>query len=172
MGTGTGFIALTLHIIKTIIPTFNPQIYASDILLEAIDLAKMNAERNNCLEQIEFIHSDLFHSFPESLQHSLDVIIFNPPYLPSIKNSIYKRTEDRSWDGGEQGFEVFIDFLNQIPDFLHSTESRIYYICSSGVKLTKLYSLIEQKGFKNTILERRHIFMEDIFLNRLQLKDD
>jgi len=170
MGTGTGFIALSLQIIKNVLPAFNPKIYASDILVEAIHLSKINAKHNNVLNQIEFIHSDLFNAFPESLWHTFDIIIFNPPYLPSIKNQQIHKPIDRSWDGGEQGFELFLEFLKQAPKYLNSNNPRIYYVCSSRANLKHFYSLIEKTSFHNKILEQRHVFMENLFLNRLELR--
>ena len=47
MGTGTGYIALSLQIMKSIIPKFNPKVFASDILEEAIILSKHNEGLNN-----------------------------------------------------------------------------------------------------------------------------
>lgn len=173
MGTGVGYIAIALQIIKQKIPKFKPQIYASDILSEAIKLAKKNERINNFHNEIHFINSDLFKSFPNQLKNEFDVIIFNPPYLPSFE---FKRTTDKitkkdlSWDGGFNGFEIFLRFLKNSKDYIKLiTSSRIYYVISSRTDLKKIYSLIKNNGFKNTILEKRHIFMEDIFLNRLEL---
>jgi len=101
MGTGTGYIALSFQIIKTIIPKFNPKIYASDILEEAIVLSKHNERLNKFEGEIEFVKSDLFKAFPIALKHSFDVIIFNPPYLPSsniIQKQKFMKKIDYSWE--------------------------------------------------------------------------
>ena len=175
MGTGVGYIALSFQIIKNIIPKFKPKIYASDILEEAIKISKHNEKLNNFENEIEFIISDLFKSFPVNLKQSFDVIIFNPPYLPSFNfksESINSSKEDLSWDGGHYGYEIFVNFLDQAKDYLSlKKNSRIYYICSSRTDLKKLYTKIKSKGFKNKILEKRHIFLEDIFINRLEIYD-
>jgi len=175
MGTGVGYIALSLQIIKNIIPKFKPKIYASDILEEAIKISKHNEKLNNFENEIEFIISDLFKSFPIYLKHSFDVIIFNPPYLPSFSfesESYNSSKEDLSWNGGHEGYEIFINFLDQAKDYLNLKKaSRIYYICSNRTDLKRLYKIIKSKGFKNDILEKRHIFLEDIFINRLEVYD-
>lgn len=173
MGTGTGYIALSLQIIKTKIPKFNPKIYASDVLEEAIILSKHNERLNNFESEIEFINSDLFKSFPSTLKHSFDIIIFNPPYLPSsniIHKSNIKKKIDYSWDGGELGFETFLRFLDEAKTFLKlNSNSRIYYVCSSRIDLEILNELISKKGYERTYLNKIHIFLEDIYLNRLEL---
>ncbi len=173
MGTGTGYIALFFQILKNNIPDFNPTIYASDILEEAISLSKHNESLNKLNNEIEFIHSDLFANFPNNLKHSFDIIIFNPPYLPSF-NSFQpkekKKNIDNSWNGGTHGFELFTRFLDEtIPFIKAELDSRIYYICSSRTDLDKLYKIIKDKGFNNKILEKQHIFFEDIYLNKLKL---
>jgi len=174
MGTGTGYIALSLQIMKATIPKFNPKIYASDILEEAIILSKKNERINNFESVIEFITSDLFKSFPKSLKHLFDIIIFNPPYLPSsniTQKDSSKKKIDYSWDGGELGFETFLSFLDEAKEFLNlKSNSRIYYVSSSRIDLKLLNELISKKGYERTYLNKIHIFLEDICLNRLELK--
>jgi HemK-related putative methylase len=166
MGTGTGYIALSMQIIKNSVPKFTADLYGSDILEKAIHLAKHNEKLNHFKENIRWIYSDLFKSFPNSLKRSFDIIIFNPPYLPSLKHENDTKLIDISWNGGNKGFEVFLNFLDQAKYFI-SSNCRIYYICSNRTNLGKWYNLIKIKGFDNKILERRHVFMEDLYLNRL-----
>ena len=174
MGTGTGYIALSLQIMKATIPKFNPNIYASDILEEAINLSKHNEKLNNFKSKITFINSDLFNSFPITLKNSFDVIIFNPPYLPSLnmmQKDVNKKNIDYSWNGGELGFESFLRFLSEAKLYLNfNSNSRIYYVCSSKINLNLLNDLISQKGYERTYLNKIHIFLEDIYLYRLELK--
>jgi uncharacterized protein YqgQ len=59
-------------------------------------------------------------------------------------------------------------FLDNVKKFLKK-KSYIYYISSSRTNLALLDNHIIQKGFKNKILEKKHIFFEDIILNRLKI---
>jgi len=174
LGTGTGIIAILFQLIKVQYPNFNPKIYASDILKEAIKCAKINEEANKINKAITFLHSDLFKSFPESLKHSFNIIVFNPPYLPSSKliNKNYeKNIIDYSWDGGLKGYETLINFLKKAKLFLNlKKDHSIYCITSSRTDLLELNNKIKNLNYKNKIVEKRHIFFEDIFLNKLQYK--
>ena len=173
IGTGSGAIAIFFQIIKTNNPNFNPVIYASDISEEAIECAKLNEKANNFDNKIKFIQSDLFKSFPDTLKNSFDIIVFNPPYLPSselINDSINKAKIDYSWDGGKKGYEIIIKFLENVNKFIKK-DSYMYYISSSKSNLNKLVDYIVEKGFKNQILEKKHIFFEDIILNRLEIEN-
>ncbi|MFX1392275.1 MAG: HemK2/MTQ2 family protein methyltransferase [Promethearchaeota archaeon] len=171
IGTGTGIIAIFFQIIKTFNSNFNPEIYASDISEDAIKCAKSNEKANNFENEIIYIQSDLFKSFPDNLKNSFDIIVFNPPYLPSselINDSINKAKIDYSWDGGKKGYEITIRFLENLNKFIKKT-SYIYYISSSRSDLNKLVNYLVEKGFKTQILEKKHTFFEDIILNRLEI---
>jgi HemK-related putative methylase len=172
MGTGTGIIALFLREVKKRVIDFSPQIFASDILENSIKCAELNESSNNFEKNITFIQSDMFKKFPANLKNSFNVIIFNPPYLPSLKynkNERVKKGIDSSWNGGEKGFEIFIEFISQVKSFLDLSKNfYIYYISSSVVNIQSLIEQVEKYGFKNTILKKKHVFFEDIILNRLE----
>jgi methylase of polypeptide subunit release factors len=172
MGTGTGVIALYLNEMKNRIATFSPNIYASDVLENAIECAKLNESLNNLDRSITFIHSDLFKSFPKSLKNSFNIMIFNPPYLPSLREfrtSEIKRDGDESWNGGEKGYELFLQFCSQAIPFIDTTQSfYIYYISSSASKFENILDIFAKLGFKNKTLKKKHVFFEDIILNRLE----
>lgn len=172
MGTGTGIIALFLNEIKKRVTNFSSKIFASDVLENAIKCAKLNEVINNLEKSINFIHSDLFKSFPANLKNNFNIIIFNPPYLPSLKYNnklLTKKDVDKSWNGGEQGFELFLEFISQAKPFINSSQKfYIYYISSSITKFEKINEELIRMGFKNTILTKKHVFFEDIILNRLE----
>ena len=172
LGTGTGIIAIFFQLIKIENPNFNPKIFASDILEDAIKCAKLNEKRNNIDNQIQIFHSDLFNSFPENLKHSFNIIVFNPPYLPSskfIEQNINKQNIDYGWDGGLKEYEIIVEFLSAAKTFLNlKKEHFIYCITSSRTDLIELNRIIINFGYKNRIVEKEHIFFEDIVLNRLE----
>jgi release factor glutamine methyltransferase len=72
VGTGSGCIAISLK--KAIKQS---EVYAIDISSEALEVAKLNAELNNC--EIHFLCDDVLHS---SWNKPLDVLVSNPPYIP------------------------------------------------------------------------------------------
>lgn len=72
LGTGTG--ALALAIAKEY-PQAN--IVAVDVILDAVMLAKENAELNH-ISNVEILHSDWFASVPK---RGFDLIVSNPPYI-------------------------------------------------------------------------------------------
>ena len=171
MGTGTGIVAIFLQVLASQLSNFNPKIYASDILKEAIICAKNNEKINNLKGEINFIHSDLFKSFPKKSKHKFNVIIFNPPYLPALEIKTGKSSTDTdySWNGGQEGYETLVEFFNQVDPFLnpdHNAICLLYFITSSRVNRDKIINILLKLGFQTSIIAKKHIFFEDIILNR------
>ncbi|MFX1389500.1 MAG: methyltransferase, partial [Promethearchaeota archaeon] len=138
LGTGTGIIAIFFQLIKTIYSNFNPKIYASDILFDSTKCAIKNEKANGIRNEIVFINSNLFKSFPDNLKKTFNIIIFNPPYLPSSKLIEMKKEIDLSWDGGEQGYNLTIKFLKNALTYLNlNSDHYIYCITSSRTNLEK-----------------------------------
>ena len=173
MGTGTGILAIFFQYIKSKIKNFNPRIFASDILNGAISCAKSNEILNNFHDEVIFLQSDLFKAFPDYLKSSFNIIIFNPPYLPSstlINKNKNKMPIDHSWDGGVKGFEILVEFIREAKIFLNLKKAHyIYFISSSRTNRDELNKNIFELGFENEIVEKKHIFFEDIILNRAKI---
>ena len=168
MGTGTGIFAILFQCFKIKSNNFNPKIIASDILEDSIVCAKKNEALNNFHNEILFLQSDLFKSFPDSLKSSFNIIVFNPPYLPSSRLITDKKNSiDFSWDGGNGGSKLLLDFFKEARDFLNLKAHYIYFLSSSRTNLDELDKYIRDLGFKNEIVGRKHIFFEDILLNRI-----
>ncbi|MGV9172132.1 MAG: HemK2/MTQ2 family protein methyltransferase [Promethearchaeia archaeon] len=172
LGTGSGIIAIFLALIKKKYDDFTPEIYAADISVTAINVAQKNADLNGVKDEIHFIFSDLFQSFPKNLKHSFDIIIFNPPYLPSFKNVNAKTQKpvknDLDWDGGPQGIEVTVKFLKSVNGYLsRDKQNLIYFISSSHADVDRLHRIISNLGYIHQVVQKMHVFFEDIFLNRI-----
>ena len=130
LGTGTGIIAIFLQLLTKKYLKFTPKIYASDLLIESIECARKNQEINNIPNEIELIHSDLFVAFPDSLKHSFDIIIFNPPYLPTSENDKVDHWFDTATNGGPDGLKVTKRFIEQVKKYLTS-KGYAYFVFSS-----------------------------------------
>jgi len=167
MGTGSGFIAIFLKMLANKLSNFNPKIYASDILKEAIICAKQNEILNLRLSKIHFIRSNLFKSFPKKLHNRFNIIIFNPPYLPALEENKGSTSseKDYSWKGGIMGYESLIKFFNEVLNFLNH-DHMIYFITSSRINKEYIDEKLSYLGFQSEVIAKKHIFFEDIILNR------
>ena len=73
IGTGSGAIAV---VAAQEIP--NCRVTATDYFLEALSVAKLNAESHGVTDKIDFVKSDIFLELPIVLY---DCIVSNPPYI-------------------------------------------------------------------------------------------
>lgn len=71
LGTGSGCVAVTLCL-----EAAECEVFASDISLRALDVARINARSNGA--RVRFVNSDLLAAFAWS---SFDMVISNPPYV-------------------------------------------------------------------------------------------
>ena len=72
VGSGSGAVAISL---ASELP--NWQVSALDISVEALAVARRNAEKNSVAERMQFIHGDL----AELPRQQYDLIVSNPPYI-------------------------------------------------------------------------------------------
>lgn len=112
IGTGTGCIAISLLLNLPSIDLIK-LISASDISLQALHIAKSNAERHNATSFISFLQSDLMSSFQSA---SLDLVCANLPYIPrtTLKSLVVANHEPKlALDGGPSGLAQILPFLHQ-----------------------------------------------------------
>jgi release factor glutamine methyltransferase len=97
---------------------------ATDVVERALELARENAEKNKV--EVDLREGDMF----EPASGRYDVIIFNPPYLPTAPDDLTHSDLDKALDGGPDGTEVTLRFLEQVNDFL-AEDGRAYIVVSS-----------------------------------------
>ncbi|MEA2053861.1 MAG: HemK2/MTQ2 family protein methyltransferase [Candidatus Thermoplasmatota archaeon] len=143
MGTGTGIIAL--HAAKE-----GAVVTAVDKNEKAVKNAKENADNNGI--KLTVRQSDLFSNVKESF----DVIIFNPPHLPSDKT-------EEAWEGGKDGVEITEKFLGGASYHLNSG-GKIYIILSTLGNIKKLigefkpYYQFEELGKLSLFFEKLVVY--------------
>ena len=106
IGTGSGFVsAVLLANLKDI------QLVATEINPHAARCAKANG--------VEVIRTDLFRGVrPQSPETRFDLILFNPPYLPTSKEEKVPGWLNYAFDGGTSGRETLDRFLDEVRDYL------------------------------------------------------
>lgn len=119
--TGSGAIAIAIAKYVQ-----NVKIYATDISEDALEIARQNAKLNGVANNIKFIESDLFEELKDM---KFDVIVSNPPYIPTM--GIKKLPKDVqnepkiALDGGKDG----LDFYRRIAKDGYKYLNRQGYLC-------------------------------------------
>lgn len=115
IGTGSGAIPVTL---AAKLPHWE-QIIATDISSKALQTARENAAKHGVSGRIQFIHGDLLTPLLGQGKPRIDLLISNPPYIPSSElNELHKEVKDYepllALDGGESGITIYQRLAHQI----------------------------------------------------------
>lgn len=147
IGTGCGIQAI-------VVTERASKVLACDISMEAVKCAGYNACLNKA--NIEVFQSDLF----ESVSGKFDLIVFNPPYLPSDPSD----TDDelrKSWDGGKNGREVIDRFIDDAAKFL-KPEGRVQLVASSLGNVGHVMQKFKEACLRPEITARKKYFFEEL----------
>jgi len=152
MGTGSGILAERASNNQKV-----REVIAVDINQAAIEYCIQNI-RN---KKIRFFQSDLF----SKVKGKFDFIVFNPPYLPRGSDKV----KDKALIGGKKGFEILEKFFKQVKKYLNP-EGKILIVFSSQTGKEKVDGVIKKHNFVSKLLEKRHIFFEDLYLYMIEKK--
>lgn len=118
IGTGSGIVGIYLA-------KRGCAVVATDINPYALRLAYANARQNRV--ELETVRADVF----EGISGTFDVIVFNPPYLPTAPSDVTAdRWLDASVNGGADGLLFIRRFLRGLDDHLEKDGSA-YLLASS-----------------------------------------
>ncbi len=80
VGTGSGCIAVSLATSLR-----GARVFAIDLSAAALEVARANAVRHHVEDRVMFLEGDLVRPLPAELEHQIDAIVSNPPYVPSTQ---------------------------------------------------------------------------------------
>lgn len=103
IGTGSGAIAVSLAA-----ELKDAEIFATDISVNALETASRNASLNDVSDCIQFIEADMY----EGVSGAFDVIVSNPPYIPSddisgLQEEVRLFDPLLALDGGADGLDCY-----------------------------------------------------------------
>lgn len=139
LGTGSGAIAAS---IAMNVP--DAYILATDISMNALKLARANAQKFHVHHRIDFLQCDLLpHPVPNlATERYFDLICANLPYIPTdtLKDlPIYGREPTLALDGGADGLDVYRKLFEFAPQWLAPQGMMLLEIESTlGVKTLSL----------------------------------
>lgn len=147
MGTGCGIQALAAA-------EKADSVLAVDINAHAIECARKNAKACGLSNKIKFRKSDLFSDISPS--EKFDLIIFNPPYLPTSPEEKTRGPLDAAWNGGKDGRKVIDCFLKQFARHLAEDGSLLLLHCDLA-GTGKTIKFLEKAGFSISILGEKSV---------------
>ena len=139
VGTGSGVVSFFVKEVTDVMATdINP-------------IACQNARING----VEVVRTDLFNG----ICGQFDVIIFNPPYLPTSEDEKLDTWLNRAFDGGPDGRDVIRQFLTGVKQIL-PIGGRVLTVFSSLTDIDAVAELYAQHGFSVETVAREKVPFE------------
>ncbi len=130
--------------------------YTKDVLASDIDEETVSGLKK---KGIKAVKSDLF----ENIKDRFDLIMFNPPYLPTIEKE--DKELSKAISGGKKGYELIERFFKEAKSHLID-KGKILIVCSS---LTgNVEGLFKKYNYKFRRLEEQSFFVEKIFIYEIK----
>lgn len=107
MCTGSGCIAISIAYYKK-----KSKVLGLDLSAPALKVAQYNARLNGVDDRVYFIQSNLFESLQEDYLSKFDMIISNPPYIPTedisrLEVEVKAYEPFMALDGGKDGLDFY-----------------------------------------------------------------
>jgi release factor glutamine methyltransferase len=145
IGTGSGIVSLFVRDIADVVATdINP-----------------SAVRNARLNGIQVVRTDLF----DGICARFDLVIFNPPYLPTSDDERLNGWLNRAFDGGPTGRAEIERFLMNVDDIL-APGGRVLLVISSLTGIDETKKLFEVHGFSVDIISSKKVSFENLVVLR------
>ena len=134
IGTGSGCIAITCALVFP-----DAQVVATDISSAALEVAAANAGRHGVSNRVELIETD--HA--EGLTGSFDLIVTNPPYVPSDEMaklpSEYRHEPELALVSGVDGLDSARRILQDAPGLLSAQGALIIEVGAQWEALERAF---------------------------------
>ncbi|MDG6244008.1 MAG: class I SAM-dependent methyltransferase [Methanolobus sp.] len=143
IGTGSGFVSAVLKANRKI------NLLATDISPFAVSCARSNG--------IDVIRTDMFRGIKKN--HQFDIVIFNPPYLPTSEEEKLPGWLNYAFDGGIDGRKEIDPFMEDVEDYL-KPGAVILLLISSLTGIDKVRTKIEKWGFGTQVIASKKCSFE------------
>ena len=151
VGAGSGFVSAVLRAnVKGI------RVFATEINPHASRCAKENG--------VEVIRTDLFNGLKKGIQGAFfDLILFNPPYLPTSEDEKVPGWLNYAFDGGTSGRETLDRFLGEVRDYL-KPGGKILVLISSITGFEAVKEKMMKRGFEVDVIRRKKVSFEELIV--------
>ena len=140
--TGSGAIGISL---SCLCKSKNIKVVLTDISEKAIDVARINCEKNN--QEIDIVKSDLF----ENIKDKYDIIVSNPPYIETtVIKTLSQEVQNEphiALDGGEDGLNFYRSISKNAKEFL--VDNGLLALEIGYNQKEKVMSILKQDGYRD-----------------------
>ncbi|RRT65455.1 hypothetical protein B296_00016869 [Ensete ventricosum] len=151
LGCGSGYVISSLAIMLGELGC-GVHYFATDINPNAAQVTRETLEAHGL--HAEVISADIASGLQKRLAGMIDVVVVNPPYVPTPEEEVGCKGITASWAGGENGRTV-IDRIFPIADELLSEKGWLYMVTLTANNPTQVCRMMKEKGYASRIIVQR-----------------
>ncbi|KAL3647604.1 hypothetical protein CASFOL_008572 [Castilleja foliolosa] len=151
IGCGSGYVITSLALLLKELGSSTHYI-ATDINPHAVQVTSETLEAHNC--HAEVINTNIASGLEKRLFRCVDVMVVNPPYVPTPEDEVGCYGIASAWAGGENGRRV-IDKILPVADVLLSDKGWLYLVTLTDNKPLELCLEMRKKGYASRIVLQR-----------------
>jgi release factor glutamine methyltransferase len=148
IGTGSGNIAIAIAHTRP-----DVRVIATDVSVDALNVARDNARRHNLLPRFRFAAARSLSAFTPDVK--ADLLVSNPPYIPAddpqVQTSVHDFEPHVALYSGTDGTEILAELITQAPRFL----------CPCGVFVCEI-GYMQSKPLRDIVAKHRE-WTEPVF---------
>ncbi|KAK9827518.1 hypothetical protein WJX74_007595 [Apatococcus lobatus] len=127
IGCGSGFASCALALILCQLGLPH-HLIALDISKDAVTATRATLKAHGVISAD--VVQDRFQDFLSRTEQQYDIVVFNPPYVPTPDEELQRTDIARSWAGGWKGRIVIDQFLSYVPKIL-AQEGQLFLVVVS-----------------------------------------
>ncbi|XP_024384700.1 uncharacterized protein [Physcomitrium patens] len=166
VGCGSGYVITSLALILA--DECHAQFFATDISQTAAQVTRETLSAHGL--QADVVVTDLVHGLEKRLAGSVDVLLFNPPYVPTPEHEVGAAGITATWAGGDRG-RVVIDRMLTMVDSLLSSKGWFYMVTLTANNPSEICQIMKKKGFASRIVIQRYTEEENLHVLKFWRED-
>lgn len=151
IGCGSGYVITSLAIMLAL-ENSRAQYFATDINPHAVETTRKTLEAHGV--HAEIVAADIASGLQKRLKGMIDVVVVNPPYVPTPEEEVGEEGITASWAGGENGRRV-IDRILPVADELLSERGWLYMVTLTANNPSEICRLMRDRGYSSRIIVQR-----------------
>ncbi|MBI9037395.1 MAG: peptide chain release factor N(5)-glutamine methyltransferase [Bacteroidales bacterium] len=151
IGTGSGCIAITLKKLHS-----NSEISAIDFSTNALEVAKLNATKNEA--EIDFVLSDILNFNSWESFGKYDIIVSNPPYIRESEKTMMKKNvldfePKEALFVSDENPLIFYDKITKFAKSHLNKDGLLFFEINEELSIP-IIGLLKKEGFKEIIIRK------------------
>lgn len=141
--------------------------FSTDINIQACLAAHSTSEHNHCI--VNLVCTDLIGGLYERFMGLIDILIFNPPYVPTPVEEISSKGIEASWAGGYKGRVVLDRLLLKVGHLL--SPIGIFYLVTADFNIPgEIINILNEQNFKEDLILERKLSNESLKIFKFSRK--